>query len=103
MIQHIVALKLRDGVGPDSLQDLMQELSDLVPQIAGFAAFQHGPNLDREAKSPDFPYGFICTFDDDAALARYAEDARHQALGARLVALCHGGADGIVVYDLETE
>ena len=103
MIQHIVTLRLRDGVGPDGLQDLMQGLADLVPQIDGFTGFQHGPNLDVEQKSPDFPYGFVCTFEDVAALDRYAGDARHQALGARLVALCHGGPDGIMVYDLETE
>jgi hypothetical protein len=68
--------------------------------LPGFASFTHGPNRDFEAKSPDHPYGFICTFADADALGTYAVHPDHQALGGRLVALC-GGADGIMVIDLE--
>lgn len=99
MIDHIVMLSLK--APPDeALSAAMKDLADLTEAIDGFAAFTHGPNIDAEGKSPDYPYGFICQFQDRAALDRYAADPRHQAIGARLVAMCKGGAEGIMVYDL---
>ena len=35
------------------------------------------------------------------ALEAYAVHPRHQELGAQLCTLCEGGADGIVVYEIE--
>ena len=98
MIRHIVML---NAPASDELSLVMSSLSALVGQIDGFVAFEHGPNRDLEGKSPNHPYGFIGTYVDVAAVAKYAEDPRHRLLGARLVALCKGGADGIVVYDIE--
>ena len=97
MIQHVVMLKARET---EVLSGLMRNFAALVGRIEGFTAFAHGPNIDAEQKSPDYPYGFICTFTDRAALDRYAADARHQALGAQLVSLCDGGGEGIMVYDI---
>lgn len=98
MIQHIVMLSLRENHDAAELAVVMQGLSAL--EIEGFLSFSHGPNRDFEAKTPDHPYGFICTFADEASLRTYAANPDHQALGGRLVALC-GGGDGIMVIDLE--
>lgn len=98
MIQHIVMLALKDGYDAAELQAVMAGLGAL--DLPGFHGFSHGPNRDLEQKTPDYPYGFICTFADEASLRTYAADPVHQALGARLVALC-GGVAGIIVIDLE--
>ena len=100
MIQHVVMLSLKGDADQGELAQVMAGLGGLIGQIDGFDGFQHGPNIDAEGKSPDHPYGFICTFSDRPALDRYASDPRHQALGARLVAMCNGGGSGIVVYDI---
>ena len=97
MIQHVVMLSLVDGHDKAELQAVMSGLADL--DLPGFEGFSHGPNIDLENKTPDYPYGFICTFKDQTALETYAADPNHRALGARLVALC-GGGDGIMVMDL---
>ena len=99
MILHVVMLNLADSAPCAALDEVMSGLAALGAQLDGFLDFAHGQNIDAEGKSPDHPYGFCCTFRDRAALDRYAADADHRALGARLVALCNGGADGIVVYD----
>lgn len=101
MIDHAVFLALAPGHDPADLAEVMHGLEALTGEIEGFTAFRHGPNIDAEGKSPEYPYGFICSFDGRAALDRYAADPRHGALGARLVAMCTGGAAGIMVYDLE--
>jgi len=77
MIQHIVMLRLQAGYDAAELAGVMNGLGGL--DLPGFVGFAHGPNLDL--------------------VTTYANDPGHQALGARLVALC-GGADGIMVMDL---
>lgn len=98
MIRHIVMLKLADDADQAELQAVMAGLAAL--DLPGFMAFEHGENIDLESKTPDLPYGFICTFADQSALETYAADPAHQALGARLVALCDGCGEGITVIDL---
>ena len=100
MIQHIVAFCPLPNVA-NELEQVMQGLAGLVGKVPGFTDFVHGPNIDAEGKTPDYPFGFIATFDNRAALDRYAADPRHQALGGRLVALCEGGAEAITVFDIQ--
>ena len=100
MIRHIVLLALTPDHDAGELADIMQQLAALVGHLPGFTDFEHGPNRDFENKSAQYPYGFVGTFTGPAALDTYARDARHSALGARLVAMCDGGADGIMVADL---
>ncbi|MGZ9809441.1 Dabb family protein [Pseudoroseicyclus sp. H15] len=99
MIAHVVLLALRDDHDPVELQTVMDGLAAL--KLPGFDSFRHGPNIDAEGKSPGYPYGFVATFADRAALATYAADPGHKALGARLAALCTGGGAGIFVADLD--
>ncbi|SMX39804.1 Dabb family protein [Octadecabacter ascidiaceicola] len=101
MILHAVYLSLPDDADHKELADIMAGLKDLVGKIDGFTAFWHGANIDVENSSPEVNYGFHGSYTDSAALASYASDLRHQALGGRLVTLC-GGVDGIKVYDIET-
>ena len=101
MILHAVYLSLPNDADLAELADIMDGLKSLLGEIDGFTAFYHGANIDVENSSPEAKYGFHGVYADRAALASYASDPRHQALGRRLVALC-GGADGIKVYDIET-
>ena len=100
MILHTVLLALRPGADKDELAQVMAGLGAL--DLPGLEDFAHGPNIDAEGKTPGHPYGFLCTFSDRAALDRYANDPGHRVLGARLVALCAGGGDGILVSDIDT-
>lgn len=101
MILHGVYLRLRADHDPAELAAVMAGLDALCADLPGCTGFDHGPNIDLEGKSPDHPYGFVSRFDTVRALQGYAVHPTHTALGGRLCALCQGGADGIVVYDLE--
>lgn len=87
---HLVMLKLSES-----------DLGGLVGVLPGFSGFQHGPNIDLEDESADFPSGFICEFSDLAALESYAEDPRYKAIGVVPVSLCSGGGDGITAFDIK--
>ena len=101
MIRHCVFMNLSDEADPNELADVLTGLAAVTDRLPGASDFVSGPNRDFENKTPDFPMGFTIDFADEAALAAYAADEAHKALGARLVALCRGGADGITVYDLD--
>ncbi|MEC3862906.1 Dabb family protein [Mesobacterium sp. TK19101] len=103
MIRHCVFLRLRPDADKDALDEVMQGLQALTRRLAGAGGFVCGPNADFEGKTPEYPAGFTIDFADAEALATYARDPDHRALGARLVALCDGGAAGITVYDLRVE
>ncbi|MCT8159472.1 Dabb family protein [Pseudoruegeria sp. SHC-113] len=102
MIAHCVFLDLRADADTNELAEVLAWLDALRGEIDGYDGFEAGPNRDYELKTPQYPWGFICRFRDAAALQVYAQDPGHKALGARLVAMCNGGADGILVFDLES-
>lgn len=101
MIRHCVFLNLRADADPNALADVLTGLAAVTDRLPGASDFISGPNRDFEDKSPDFPMGFTIDFTDADALHAYAADPEHQALGARLVAQCQGGAEGITVFDLD--
>ncbi|MEX0312107.1 MAG: Dabb family protein [Tateyamaria sp.] len=102
MIRHCVFLKLKPKADVAKLDKLMLDLNAVVQRLDGCSGFRAGPNRDYEGKSPDYPYGFTLDAESPQALAAYAVDPEHEELGAQLLDLCEGGADGIVVFDLET-
>ncbi|WP_230374289.1 Dabb family protein [Pontivivens ytuae] len=101
MLLHCVFLNFSERYGRAERLEVLRAIAALVPLIDGLEAVEFGVNIDVEGKSPDHEEGFVARFRDRAALAAYAEHPEHRALGARLVEMCEGGADGIVVYDLE--
>ncbi len=101
MIAHVVTMRLKARHDPAELAQVMQGLAALTGRIPGMLDFAHGPNLDLEGLSRGAGAGFVARFRDRAALAAYAADPGHRALGARLVALCRGGRAGLTVHDLE--
>jgi len=103
VIRHCVFLRLRAGAKPAELSRIFEGLAALTSDLSGASDFVGGQNIDVENKTPDFPAGFTIDFTDRAALMAYANSPDHRALGARLVALCDGGGDGISVFDLLVE
>jgi hypothetical protein len=99
MLYHMVMLEPAGGM--DDIMAAMEILDGLQGQLDGLIDFKHGPNRDFEQKSERYPYGFLCTFTDKAALDAYAANPTHQRAGGLLVGACKGGADGIFVVDLE--
>ncbi|WP_299048116.1 Dabb family protein [uncultured Tateyamaria sp.] len=101
MIRHCVFLRLAPKADAAVLDKVMLGLEDVVHRLDGCSDFRAGPNRDYEGKTPDYTYGFTLDADNAEALAAYAVDTEHQALGARLAALCEGGAEGILVFDID--
>lgn len=101
MIRHCVMLRLRKDVEARKVNTIMLDLAKVVARIDGCSDFCAGPNRDLEDKTPDYAYGFTLDARNVKALAAYAVDPEHKALGAKLVDLCEGGPNGILVFDIE--
>lgn len=103
MILHSVYCDFRSDVSGVKRRQVFKDLSVLCHTIDGFIAFDHGPNRDFEKKSRTYSDGFVIRFDSQHALEIYANHPTHILLGSRLCDLCVGGADGLIVFDLEVD
>lgn len=101
MIRHCVFCSFLTDVSEQERLESVQSFKALVGHINGLISIEAGPNKDFEQKSGDFSHGFVASFENEAALQDYATHPEHQRLGKELVALCNGGVDGIVVFDLD--
>jgi hypothetical protein len=102
MIRHLVFLNYADDVPQDIKDALMRDLAALRHEIDGIEAFQARPNASPETA---FIHGltemFWFDFRDAQARDDYLANETHKAIGARIMASLHGGADGIFVCDVE--
>ena len=102
MIKHCVFLNFKSETSESEQFDIFEGLSNLKNQIEGLNDFEYGNNLDFEQKSADYNSGFIASFENRQALLEYNEHPEHALLGSKLVSMCKGGHQGIIVFDIET-
>lgn len=100
MIVHSVYCATRKSTAEAEIAAVFAQLETLKTVCSGLLSFQAGPNIDLEKKSQKFTHGFVMTFADQAALEAYAVHPDHIAAGTALVAICDGGGDGVMVFDL---
>ena len=101
MIRHIVLLKFRDDVIEERRQQIYAELRGLVGTIDGLLGAHFGPNVSPEGLSKGFADGFVMDLRDAESRDRYLAHPLHQAAGAKLVAACKDGLEGVLPFDLE--
>lgn len=101
MIRHIVLINFRDDVNEEHRQGIYADLRALVGQIDGLIDGHFGPNVSPEGLSKGFRDGFVMDLRDAEARDRYLAHPAHQVAGAKLVAACEGGLEGVLPFDLE--
>jgi len=101
MIRHIVLIKFRDDVSEEHRQEIYADLRGLVGKIDGLMNATFGPNVSPEGLSKGFRDGFVMDLRDAESRDRYLAHPLHQAAGAKLVAACEGGLEGVLPFDLE--
>ena len=102
MIRHLVFLRFADDMTRQDRDALMGELAALRDEIDGIEAFCARPNVSPEtAYTRGMSEMFWFDFRDARARDAYLANETHKAIGARLLASLDGGADGILVCDVE--
>ena len=97
-IRHIVLCKLSAGCEA-AFESIVADLEGLTSHLS-MGQVRHGTNTSPEGLERGYLHGFTIDFPDQASLQTYLDDADHKAIGARLVDLCEGGIDGLLVLDI---
>ncbi len=100
MIRHIVLTKFKPETAEEEIAEIYGGLARLTEKLEGAKNFTGGRSESPEQIERGYMHGFVIDFDDWAALAVYAGNAEHKALGGQLVENAIGGIDGILVLDI---
>ena len=98
MIEHIVLLKLKDGVTEEQIQAIADGLDKLKQVIPGLLDVSAGCNNSPEGKNEGFNYGFIVKFKDAAARDGYLPHPEHKYLAKTYIRPI---VDDVLVFDYE--
>ena len=96
MVEHLVLLKLKDGVTPDQKQAILDGLRGLQGKLPGIVSITGGDNNSPEGKSHGFNWCFKITFEELAARDAYLPHPDHKAVSAATI---HPIADDVLVLD----
>jgi quinol monooxygenase YgiN len=95
MLKHVVFFKFKPETGETEIADLENSLRALPEIIQDIREFVVGRDVVRSERSYDL--ALISAFDDLAAMGRYQVHPDHQAVIAKVKALCAG----VVAVDFE--
>jgi len=101
MLKHCVFVNFQTRYSKVERNSVLAGFAEVANDVPGLIDFCFGANLDFENKSADYGDGFIVTFKDRDAHLAYERHPHHVTLGSKLVSMCVGGYDGIIVFDLE--
>ena len=99
MIEHVVLLKLKEGVTEEQTRKMLDGLVKLKEVVPGMMEVSGGYNNSPEDKDGGFTYGFIVRFRDAAARDGYVPHPEHQKLAKTLVRPL---VDDVLVFDYES-
>jgi hypothetical protein len=103
MIRHIVLTKFKPEVPEARVAEIYGGLEKLTERLAGAHGFTGGRSESPEQIERGYMHGFVIDFDSWDALKTYANHPEHRALGSDLVANAAGGAEGILVLDIDVD
>ena len=100
MLQHVVLLKLKPGVGDDRKAALLDGLRAMQSSgaVPGIVSVSGGDNDSPGGKSHGFDWGFVVAFADAAARDAYLPHPDHLELARTLVRPI---AEDVLVFDYD--
>ena len=96
MVKHIVLLKLKEGVRTEQTQAVLEGLQGLKRKLTGIVEVTGGDNNSPEGKSNGYGWGFVMTFEDEAARDAYLPHPDHKAVSAETIRPI---VDDVMVFD----
>ena len=99
MIRHIVLCKVSPKADADEVAAVWTGLAALRGVVPGLLASHFGADVSSEGIARGYTHGFTMDFKDKAALEGYLVHPAHVRAGARLVGICEGGVEGVLVVD----
>ena len=95
MINHVVLIKFKPGVGDSDIDDLEKGLDDLPNRIVEIQTYEFGRDLLHTARSYDF--ALVALFANLEAVRRYQEHPAHLKVLQQITRL----SENILTVDFE--
>lgn len=87
--------KFRADVSEAEIAAIWAALEAVREAVPGMVRASFGANVSPEGMARGYGHGFVMDFEDAAARDAYLVAPEHKAAGARLVAACEGGVEGV--------
>lgn len=95
VLRHMVLYKLKDGLEPAEIKEVVDAFAALPAKIDTIVGFEHGTNVSREGKSDGFTHCFVVSFRNEQGLATYLDHPAHQDY----VKVVRDRREKVVVFD----
>lgn len=100
MLEHIVLLKLKQGVAKSQVEAFRRNVLGLKDRIPGIMSISVGKNNSPENRDHGFGWGFVVRFIDSDSRDSYLLHTEHQKVAREHIIPI---ADDILVLDYDTE
>ena len=101
MIRHLVLARFAPDTAASEIAAIFNDLGALRRHIPRMLTFQAGANVSPEGLARGYSHAIAIDFADSGARDAFLVDPAHKTAGARLVAACAGGVEGLLVIDIE--
>jgi hypothetical protein len=98
MLDHIVLLKLKEGITESQLETMYQNISELKNKISGILSITYGTNNSPENLNQGFTHGFVVRFKDAEARNNYLPHPDHQRVAKEHIIPI---TEDVVVFDYD--
>ena len=95
VLRHIVIYKLKEGLPPAQIQEVIDAFGQLPKKISTIVGYEHGTNVSPEGKSEGFTHVFVVTFKTAADRDAYLVHPAHQ----EYVKVVQGRREKVIVFD----
>lgn len=99
IVQHMVAVKFKPEVSPETIDALFAELKALKEKIPGILYVAGGAYRSPEGLNQGFTHGFLVTFESPAARDGYLPHPEHERVKEAILPCI----DGVMAFDFEAE
>ena len=96
LVEHIVIIKLSEGVKKEEKEELIRRTYDLKEKIPGIIDLQQGINF--STRSQGFEIGLTVRFESREALENYGPHPQHQEIVSYLQKI---GLEDIIIIDFD--
>ncbi len=78
MVRHFGVFKFEPAISEEQIEECFRTMKDMVAEIPGLLAMEHGSYNSSEGLNSDFTHGFIMTFDSPESRDAYLPHPVHE-------------------------
>lgn len=83
MLNHVIALRFKDGTSSEQVQQLVDGLMGLRGEIETIRSMRMGPDL--RIRQDNFEFASLIEFDDEAGYLHFRDHPAHQQVVAECI------------------